>query len=139
MGKYDDIINLSRPKSNRPSMSVADRAKIFMPFAALKGYEEAIEEKQKLMTARMELSEEKKEELDVQLHELSERLADGRTAEVTVRYYVKDERASQEEQTELGNYIDVAGKLKKIDTFFDQIIVEEQTIALKDIFSITIR
>ncbi len=138
MGKYDDIINLSRPKSNRPSMSVADRAKIFMPFAALKGYEEAIEEKQKLMTARMELSEEKKEELDVQLHELSERLADGRTAEVTVRYYVKDERASQEEQTELGNYIDVAGKLKKIDTFFDQIIVEEQTIALKDIFSITI-
>ena len=138
MGKYDDIINLSRPKSNRPSMSVADRAKIFMPFAALKGYEEAIEEKQKLMTSRMELSEEKKEELDVQLHELSERLADGRTAEVTVRYYVKDERASQEEQTELGNYVDVTGKVKKIDTFLEQIIVEEQTIALKDIFYITI-
>lgn len=138
MGKYDDIINLSRPKSNRPSMPIADRAKIFMPFAALKGYEEAIEEKQKLMTARMELSEEKKEELDVQLHELSEILADGRTSEVTVRYYVKDERASQEEQTELGNYVDVTGKVKKIDTFLEQIIVEEQTIALKDIFYITI-
>ena len=37
MGKYDDIINMDRPKSNRPSMSRADRAKIFMPFAALKG------------------------------------------------------------------------------------------------------
>jgi hypothetical protein len=57
MGKYDDIINLERPKSNRPSMSRADRAKIFMPFAALKGYDEAIEEKQKLIKEKMELSE----------------------------------------------------------------------------------
>lgn len=47
MGKYDDIINLERPKSNRIPMSREDRAKIFMPFSALKGYEEAIEEKQK--------------------------------------------------------------------------------------------
>ena len=56
MGKYDDIINMDRPKSNRPSMSRADRAKIFMPFAALKGYEEAIEEKQKLTTEKMRFS-----------------------------------------------------------------------------------
>lgn len=46
MGKYDDIIHLQRPASAYPSMPVADRAKIFMPFAALKGYEEAIEEAQ---------------------------------------------------------------------------------------------
>ena len=49
MGRYDDIINMSRPKSCRRPMEVADRAKIFMPFAALKGYEEAIWEQQKLM------------------------------------------------------------------------------------------
>ena len=33
---YQDIINLSRPKSKRPKMPIKDRAKIFSPFAALK-------------------------------------------------------------------------------------------------------
>lgn len=47
MGKYDDIIHLERPKSAHPAMPVSDRAKIFLPFAALRGYEEILEEKQK--------------------------------------------------------------------------------------------
>lgn len=47
MGRYDDIIHLERPKSERPSMPVEDRAKIFLPFAALRGYEEVLEKKQK--------------------------------------------------------------------------------------------
>ena len=33
-GKYDDIINLSRPKSLRPAMPLRDRAAQFAPFAA---------------------------------------------------------------------------------------------------------
>lgn len=138
MGKYDDIMNLSRPKSTRPSMPIADRAKIFMPFAALKGYEEAIEEQQKLTAARIELSEEKKEELDECLRELSGMLVNGRLPEVTIRCFVKNEKVSMEEQRELGNYIDITGKVKKIDTLYEQIIIDEQTIALNDIFSIAI-
>lgn len=48
MGKYDDIINLSRPVSKkRPHMSIHDRAAQFAPFAALTGHEEAIEETSK--------------------------------------------------------------------------------------------
>lgn len=58
MGKYDDIIELSRPVSGRIPMPAADRAKIFMPFAALKGYEEAIDEKNRLTTGRVEISDE---------------------------------------------------------------------------------
>lgn len=54
MGRYDDILNMGRPKSHREPMEVASRAKIFMPFAALKGYEEALEEQQKLVVARAE-------------------------------------------------------------------------------------
>ncbi|MBE5948351.1 MAG: hypothetical protein E7261_04900 [Lachnospiraceae bacterium] len=54
MGRYDDIINIGRPKSYRTPMDVANRAKIFMPFAALKGYEEAIVEQQKLVITRTE-------------------------------------------------------------------------------------
>lgn len=44
MSKYDDIINKGRPESSRPKMSMEDRAKIFAPFAALKGHNEAINE-----------------------------------------------------------------------------------------------
>ena len=49
MGKYDDIINIDYPfpsKSGRKRMSMDDRAKIFLPFSALRGYDEAIEHKQ---------------------------------------------------------------------------------------------
>lgn len=43
--RYDDILLLPHPKSkNRPHMSLQDRAAQFAPFAALSGYEEAIEE-----------------------------------------------------------------------------------------------
>lgn len=38
---------------NRPKMSPADRAKQFMPFAALKGYEEALRKKELEMEEKM--------------------------------------------------------------------------------------
>ena len=42
---YDDIIHLEHPTSKRhPRMSRLDRAAQFAPFAALKGYDEVIEE-----------------------------------------------------------------------------------------------
>ena len=44
MEDYTDMLGLERPKQRRPRMDRADRAKIFMPFAALKGYEESLEE-----------------------------------------------------------------------------------------------
>lgn len=37
----------------RPKMSPADRAKQFMPFAALKGYEEALREKEREVEEKM--------------------------------------------------------------------------------------
>lgn len=42
---YDDIIFLEHPSSKKhPRMARADRAAQFAPFAALKGYEEVIDE-----------------------------------------------------------------------------------------------
>lgn len=41
---------------NRMKMSPAERAKQFMPFAALKGYEEALRAKEKVVVPKMELS-----------------------------------------------------------------------------------
>ena len=42
MDSYADIIMKKRPHSRHPRMDVAERARIFAPFAALKGYEDAI-------------------------------------------------------------------------------------------------
>lgn len=137
MGKYDDIINLSRPKSERPSMPVSDRAKIFMPFAALKGYEDAIEEKKKLTVGRIELAEGKKEELDKKLQMLFELLSLGQKPKVTIRYFIIDKKASLEEGKEVGNYFDMYGTVSKVDLIFEQIKIMERIIDLKDVFEIS--
>ncbi|MCR4956172.1 MAG: hypothetical protein K6A30_05770 [Lachnospiraceae bacterium] len=48
MTNYDHIINLPHHKSDHhPPMDLIDRAAQFSPFAALTGYEEAIENKAK--------------------------------------------------------------------------------------------
>ncbi len=49
---YPDIINLPRPENEDifiryPRMPLSERAKIFRPFAALRGYEERISEEEK--------------------------------------------------------------------------------------------
>ena len=52
--QYDDIINLPHPVSQKhPRMAVIDRAAQFSPFAALTGYEKALEETQELMEDRV--------------------------------------------------------------------------------------
>ncbi len=57
MDNYDDIINLPHHVSKRhPQMSMWNRAAQFAPFAALTGYEEAIEdtarENEKMITQK---------------------------------------------------------------------------------------
>lgn len=44
MDNYEDLIYMQKPEIQHIHMPIAARAKIFAPFAALKGYEEAIEE-----------------------------------------------------------------------------------------------
>lgn len=43
-GPYDDIIDLSRPKSNFPPIDEASRAAQFAPFAALVGFARRVRE-----------------------------------------------------------------------------------------------
>lgn len=54
---YRDIISMEYPLKNHdnvrhPRMPIADRAKIFSPFAALKGYEDEIEKKDEIYRNR---------------------------------------------------------------------------------------
>ena len=53
--QYDDIINLPHPTSKKHHrMANADRAAQFSPFAALTGYEKALEETKELAVERVE-------------------------------------------------------------------------------------
>ena len=42
--EYGDIIGLPRPNDGHPKMPVANRAAQFMPFAALSGHGDAVED-----------------------------------------------------------------------------------------------
>ena len=56
---YDDIIHLPHHvSSKRPQMPMSDRAAQFSPFAALTGYDDAIQETGRLTEQKIELDEE---------------------------------------------------------------------------------
>lgn len=50
MSQYNDILHKERPVSNRPKMDLGNRAKIFAPFSALRGFDVAVLTKQKEKT-----------------------------------------------------------------------------------------
>ena len=52
---YDDIINCERPEhKNHEKMNLNQRAKIFLPFSALTGFEQALERKLRFMVNQYE-------------------------------------------------------------------------------------
>ncbi len=69
----------------RPKMPPSERAKQFMPFAALRDLPAALAARERIVVPRPELSEEMAEELDRQMH----LLAKGKIA--TVVYFSKGE------------------------------------------------
>ena len=107
-GKYDDMIDLPHPTSNKhPRMSIQDRAAIFSPFAALSGHGAAIAETARLTDQRMELDEDTKAELDQRQAVLLEHIEE--QPEITVTWFQPDERKDG------GAYLTATGRLKKID------------------------
>lgn len=108
MGKYDDIIQLPHHVSaTRPHMSMSDRAAQFMPFRALTGYGDAVQEAARLTEERIELADDEKSFLDRELQRLSERI--GQRPQVTLAYFQPDSRKSG------GAYVAITGRLKRID------------------------
>ena len=135
--KYDDIIHIEYPLKNsdvikHPRMSIQDRAKIFAPFAALKGYEEEIATRQKIVVPRIELSEEAKEYLDIQLGKIKQLLLEGQHPIVTVVYFLS-ERVLYEEA---GEYIQFTGMVAKFDQSSHILQIVEEKILLEEIYSI---
>lgn len=132
-GKYEDIINLPHHVSKtHPQMPLYDRAAQFSPFAALTGYEDAIRETARLTDNWVQLSEDKKQELDEKLHQLiSEK---ERTEPVTITFFQPDERK------EGGSYRTVTGQIKKFDIYKRKLFFKDGTeIELEKIVEINER
>ncbi len=129
--RYDDIIDLPHHVSeHRPQMPLIDRAVQFSPFAALTGYEAAIAETARLTDGKRELSEERKQELSLQLSRLQTRL--GTDPDVTVIFFEADTRKSG------GAYRSVTGRVKKIDSGLSLLELADGTvIPFDDILDLT--
>lgn len=118
--RYDEIIDLPHHvSSTRPRMSIADRAAQFAPFAALVGYDDAVQETARLTDERVELDENSKSVLDAKLRMIME-LA-GSAPDVRFTYFVPDEKKAG------GAYVSVAGRIKKLDTYEQVIVLENGT------------
>ena len=130
MGKYDDIINLPHHVSKvHPQMSMVNRAAQFSPFAALSGYEDAIDETARLTDAEVELSEGSIQEINEKVRYLMEHLADH--DEITIMYFIPDEKKAG------GRYSSVTGEIKKVREFEQEIeMMDGTSIAIKRILSI---
>lgn len=126
--KYEDIIHLPHPVSKRHKpMPVEDRAAQFAPFAALTGHQAAIEETARITDERVELDEEVKEHLNLQLQELRK----NPWRKIRIVYYVPDGRKSG------GSYVTKTGLVKKINEYQKTLVLEDGSrIPLDDISEI---
>ena len=128
--RYADIINLPHHVSKtRPQMPIADRAAQFSPFAALTGYDSAIEETGRLTDSFIELDESRKAVLNEKLQSMLKNIKE--QPEVAITYFQPDEKKNG------GSYINISGMIKKIDNFEKCVILADTTkIPMKYIFEI---
>ena len=102
-------------------MSREDRAKQFMPFAALKGYPDALRKKEKIVVPKAELSDEYKEELDGRLKMVH------KNDVITVVYFYKNE------------YLKLTGMVSRIDETARILKIINTKISFEDIYDIEIQ
>lgn len=102
----------------RGGMERTERAKQFMPFAALKGYEEALREKEKVIVPKVELSEYSKEILDWKLQNIK------KNDIITVVYFHE------------GEYLKITGMVSRFDVTAKVIKIVNTKITFEDIYDI---
>jgi len=102
----------------RPKMTREDRAKQFMPFAALKGYPEALAKKEKIVVPKVEVSEEYAQMLDQKLRKVT------KNDIITVVYFSD------------GEYLKKTGMVSRIDETARILKVVNTKILFDDIYDI---
>ena len=122
INNYNDIINLSRPVSKRPKMSLEQRSAQFAPFAALTGYDGQGKETARLTNRKIEIDEEQKLELNFKIQ-----------PQIEITYFVPDERK------EGGKYETIKNSIKKIDEYKNKLImIDGLSISINEIIDIQV-
>ena len=125
---YDDILHLPRPTSARMPMPREKRAAQFMPFAALTGFEDCIDETGRLTCAFSAPDEAAQAELDRQLQALREHPKQV----ITVCYFQPDPLKDG------GAYMTLTGMCKRADDIAGELVMQEHSpIPFRYILSIT--
>lgn len=129
---YQDIIHLSRPLSKHPKMAVANRAKLFSPFAALRGFDIEIltQEQDRLLVPQISLASDREEEIYRVLNGLHQ----GDWA--TVTYFVPVKHIAQQL---LGEYTVVSGEVKRVDDVEQLLVLEGYPIPFGNIHALTVQ
>ena len=105
------------------------RAAQFAPFAALTGYESDVNEAARYTGKRRELGEYETERLNRRINEIRDGIH-GNT-EVIITYFKPDEKKAG------GEYLNIKGRVKKIDDYDRALILTDGTvIAFEDILDI---
>ena len=129
---YQDIIHLSRPFSNHPKMAIANRAKLFTPFAALRGFDIEIltQEQDRLLMPQISLASDREEEIYRVLNGLHQ----GDWA--TVTYFVPVKHIAQQL---LGEYTVVSGEVKRVDDVEQLLVLEGASVPFGNIHSLVVQ
>lgn len=127
---YRDMIHLSRPISKHPKMASANRAKLFTPFSALRGFDIEIltTEQDRLLVPQVSLSADQQEAIYRTLNDL--RKGDW----VTVTYFVPVKHIAGQL---LGEYTVVSDTVKKVDDVEQLLVLDGCPIPFSTIHALT--
>lgn len=148
--RYKEIFLRGKPYHSKtddfrirhPSMDVGKRAKIFAPFDALRGFNEAVAAKNELYENRREPNEEEQAELNRRMNILRQLTVNGRAARenrirISVTYYVPCADPNSEDYGLRGQYQTVTGICRKVDPDVSQCLhIDDQKIRFRDICQI---
>ena len=131
MWNYGDLVNRPpwEPSKKHPRMPVEDRAKIFMPYAALRGFQGEIAERQRQLSPRPAPGEAEQEAVNAALNQAAACLA----AKIRPRVLAV---VFEEERPGWGNRREVEGTLKRLDLPRGLLSLEEETLPLEDLVSL---
>lgn len=123
---YGDMIHLSRPISRHPKMSVENRAKLFAPFSALRGFDIEIltKEQDRMLVSRVTLGTDQQELIRHRLNDLRS------GQRVTVTHFAL---ARELESIPLGEYVTQTGQVRRVDDFYQVLVLDNGVVAFEDI------
>ena len=132
LAAYQDILYCSRPISRHPKMSIENRAKLFTPFSALRGFDIEIltQEQDRLLVPQISLASDREEEIYRVLNGLHQ----GDWA--TVSYFIPVKTIGN--QT-LGEYTMVSGEVKRVDDVEQLLVLEGASVPFGNIHSLVVQ